>query len=75
MIIGKIRFKNSGSSCYFLGSRGQKTKNNTEIEQTRLFLFTFLVSFFYGVSSAKTDLENKYMINSEFGSFLNKIIC
>ena len=34
----------------------------------RLFLFTFLVSFFYGVSRAKTDLHNKYMLNIVPGS-------
>ena len=37
-------------------------KNITKIEQQGLFLFTFLVSFFYRVSRAKTDLHNKYMI-------------
>ena len=64
-IIGKyvkIRFKNWGSPCYFLSSRGQKIKNITKIEHTGLFLFTFLDSFFYGVSHTKTDLHNKYMI-------------
>ena len=48
-IIGKyvkIRFKNRGSPCYFLGSRGQKIENITKIEQKGLFLFLFLVSFF-----------------------------
>ena len=42
----KIRFKNRGSPCYFLSSRGQKIRNITKIEQKRQFLFTFLVSFF-----------------------------
>ena len=51
----KIGFRNRGSPCYFLSSRGQKIKNITKIEQKRLFLFTFLVSF-------ETDLDNKYMI-------------
>ena len=35
-IIGKyvkIRFKNRGSPCYFLSSRGQKIKNVTKIEE------------------------------------------
>ena len=41
----KIRFKNRGSLCCLLSSRGQKIKNVTKIEQKRLFLFTFLVSF------------------------------
>ena len=48
-IIGKyvkIRFKNRGSPCYFLSSRGQKIENITKIEQKGLFLFLFLVSFF-----------------------------
>ena len=29
----KIRFKNRGSPCYFLSSRGQKIKDIIEIEQ------------------------------------------
>ena len=32
-------------------------KNITKIEQKRLFLFTFLVSFFM-----KTDLHNQYIV-------------
>ena len=52
-IIGKhvkIRLKNRRSPCYFLSSRGQKIKNITKIEQKRLFLFTFLVSFLWRFS-------------------------
>ena len=41
----KIRFKNWRSPYYFLSSRGQKIKNITKTEHTRLFLFTFMVSF------------------------------
>ena len=41
----KIRIKNRGSSYYFLSSGSKKIKNFTKIEQERLFLFTFLVSF------------------------------
>ena len=41
----KNRFKNRGSPCCFLSSRGQKIKNITKIEQKILFLFTFFVSF------------------------------
>ena len=41
----KVRFKNKGSPCYFLNSRGQKIRNITKIEPKRLFLFTFLLSF------------------------------
>ena len=55
----KIRFKSWGSLCYFLNSRRQNIKNITKIERTRLFLFTFLVSFPYDASSAKADLRNK----------------
>ena len=49
----KISFKNWGSPCYFLGSRGQKIKNVTKIEHTRLFLFVFLVSFFMAFLAQK----------------------
>ena len=42
----KIRFKNRGSPCYLLSSRGQKIKNITQIGQKGLFLFTFLHLFF-----------------------------
>ena len=64
-IIGKYlksRFKNRGSPCYFLSSRGQKIKNITKIEQNRLLLFAFLVSFFMEFLAQKTNLHNKYMI-------------
>ena len=43
----KIMLKSRGSPCYFLSSRGRKIKNITKIEQKRLFLFTFLVSFLW----------------------------
>ena len=46
----KIMLKNRGSPCYFLSSRGRKIKNITKIEQKRLFLFTFLVSFLWRFS-------------------------
>ena len=49
--IYKINVKNKGTSF----SRGQKIKNITKIEQKRAFLFTFLVSFFFGVSRTKTN--------------------
>ena len=49
----KIGFKNRGSPCYFLSFRGQKIKNVTKIEQKRLFLFTFLVSFFMAFLAQK----------------------
>ena len=49
----KIMFKNRGSPCYFLSSKGQKIKNITKIGQKRLFLFTFLVSFFLAFLAQK----------------------
>ena len=49
----KIRFQNMWSQCYFLSSIGQKIKNVTKIEQKRLFLFTFLVSFFMAFLAQK----------------------
>ena len=55
-IIGKyvkIRFKNMGSPRYFLSPRGQKIKNITKIEQKRLFLFAFLVSYFVAFLAQK----------------------
>ena len=63
-IIGKyvkIRFKNRGLPCYFLSSRDRKIKNITKIEQKRLFLFTFFISFFMAFLAKKTVLHNKYM--------------
>ena len=48
-IIGKyvkIRLKNRFWPCYYLSSRGQRIKYITKYEQKRLFLFTFLASFF-----------------------------
>ena len=67
-IIGKFvkfRFKNKGSPCYFLSSRGQKTKNITNIKQKKLLLLTFFVSFFmaflvlkliYAISTLKEEI-------------------
>ena len=54
----KIRFKNRGSPCYFLSSRGQKIKNITKFEQILCLHSGF---HFYGISHAKTDLLNKYI--------------
>ena len=67
-IIGKsvkFRFKNKGSPCYFLSSRGQKTKNIANIKQKKLLLLTFFVSFFmallvlkliYAISTLKEEI-------------------
>ena len=58
----KIRFKNRGSPCYFLSSRGQKIKNITKIEQKET-VFVYILGFvFHGISRAKIDLHNKYKI-------------
>ena len=42
-----------GSPCSFLSFRGQKIKNITKIEQKKLFLFTFFVSFFIAFLAQK----------------------
>ena len=71
----KIRFKNRGSPCYFLSSRGQKIKNITKIEQKRLFLFTFLVSFFMAFLAQKLIYTTNIKLTLSLADFLNKIIC
>ena len=42
--------------------KSQKIKYITKREQNRLFLFTFFILLFNGVSNAKTGVRNKYMI-------------
>ena len=49
----KIRFKKRSHHAIFFSPRGQKMKNITKIEQTRLFLFTFLFSFFMAFLAQK----------------------
>ena len=74
-IIGKyvkIRFKNKESPCYFLSSRGQKIKTFTKIEQARLFLCTFLVSFFKAFLAQKMINTINIWYNSVFGSFFEQ---
>ena len=46
----------------FLSSRGEKIKNITKIEQKRLSVFVFLISFFVGFLA----LELIYTINIWF---------
>ena len=70
----KIRFKNKGSPCYFLSSRGQKMKNITKIEQKRLFLFTFLASFFMAFLAQKLIYTTNLYLTLCLADFLNKII-
>ena len=68
----KTRFKSRGSSCYFLSSRGQKIKNITKIEQKRLLLFTFLVSFFMAFLAQKLIYTINIWFNFVFGSFFEQ---
>ena len=74
-IIGKyvkIEFKNKGSSCYFLSSRGQKIKNITKIEQKRLFLFIFLFPFFMAFLAQKLIYTINIWFNFVFSSFFEQ---
>ena len=71
-IIGKyvkIKFKNRGSPCYFLSTRGVKIKNITKFEEKRLFLFTFLVLFFMAFLTQKLIYLINILFNFVFGSF------
>ena len=67
----KNRFKNWGSPCHFLSSSGRKIKNITKIKHGTVFVY-ILGFIFDGVSRAKTDLHNKYMIYLVCGSFYEK---
>ena len=74
-IIGKyvkIRFKNRGSPCYFLSSRGQKIKSITRYEQKRLVLFALLVSFFMAILVQKLIYTINIRCNFVFGSFFEE---
>ena len=68
----KIRFKNRGSPCYFVSFIGQKIKNITKIERKRLFLFTFLVSFFMAFLAQKLIYTIITRFNFVFGSFFKQ---
>ena len=68
----KIRFKNRGSPCYFLSSRGQKIKTITKIEQKILLLFTFSVSFFVVCFAQKLIYTIHIWFNFAFGSFFEQ---
>ena len=65
----KIRFKNRGSPCYFLSSRGQNIKNILKIGQKRLFLFTFFDSFFMAFLARKLIYTINIWFNFALGSF------
>ena len=62
----KIGFKNQGWSCYFLNSSGQKIRNITKMEHTRLFFFTFFVSFFYDVDDDDDDDDDDDHTKTDF---------
>ena len=68
----KIRFKNRGSPCYFFSSGGQKIKDIIEIEQKRLFLFTFLVSFFMAFLAQKLIYTINIWFNFVLGPFFEQ---
>ena len=68
----RIRFKNRVSSCYFLSSRGQKIKNITKIEHTRLFLFTFWGFIFMAFLSQKLIYTINIWFNFVPGSCFRK---
>ena len=70
--ICKNKIKKQGSPCYFLSSRGQKIKNITKIEQKRLFLFTFLVSFFMAFLAQKLIYTINIWFNFVFGLFFEQ---
>ena len=55
-----------------LSSRGQKIKNITKIGQKRLFLFTFLVSFFMAFLAQKLICTINIRFNFVFGSFFEQ---
>ena len=68
----KIMFKNRGSPCYFLISRGQTIKNITKIEKKRLFLFPLLVSLFMEFLMQKLVYTINIWFNFVFGSFFEQ---
>ena len=68
----KIWFKNKGSSCYFLNSRGQEIKNITNIEQKKLSLFTFMVSLFMVLLVQKLIYTTNIWLNFVFVAFYEK---
>ena len=69
-------FKNRGSPCYFLSSRGQRIRNIAKIEPNETVFVYNLAFIFNGVSSVKTDLHNKYVIQLCFeqDNLLNLIV-
>ena len=68
----KTSFKNRESPCYFSSSWGQKIKNITKLEQTRLFLFTVLVTFFIWFLEQKLIYTINIGFNFVFGFFFEE---
>ena len=68
----KLRFKDRGSQSYFLSFRGQKIKNITKIQQNRLFLFTFLVTFVMAFLTHRLIYTMNIQFNFVFGSFFEQ---
>ena len=63
-IIGKyvkIRLKNRQSPCYFLSSSDNRSKILQKLNKSDCFCLNSWFHF-YGISHAKTDLHNKYMV-------------
>ena len=74
-IIGKyvkIMFKNWGFPRYLLSSKGQKIKNITKIEHTRLFLFTFLALFFIPFLAQELIYTTNIWLNFVLGLFFEQ---
>ena len=67
----KISFKNRGSICYFLSSRGQKIKNK-KIVQKSMFLLIFLVSSFMAFLAQKLIYTINTWFNFMVGSFFGQ---
>ena len=53
----------------FQRSKDQKYYKNWTKETVLVYIFGFI---FYGVSRAKTDLHNKYIVNFKFGWFFEQ---
>ena len=53
-------------------SGGQKIKHITKVKQKRLFLFTFLISFFMAFLTQKLTCTVKYIFNFVLGSFFEQ---
>ena len=55
-------------------SIGQNIKNITKVEQKRLFLFTFLISFFMAFLAQELNCTINIYLTLCLAHFLNKIV-